>query len=193
MSRGQRIRVYGRSSAALTLLVTLISCGGGSGSGQSGGGPENSVSANIRLEVANGTGPSLVAAGSVVSISAGSPETNYYFSHWSSQNGGLLQIGTTQRLLSQYRTQTPSTSGLTFCRGFPLRPMHQLRVGGTKSCCRRLEMILLGPSYTRETSSIFLRLCTMLGLLTRNWNSPGFWEILVKSIVILQVSARLLR
>ena len=88
MSRGQRIRVYGRSSAALTLLVTLISCGGGSGSGQSGGGPENSVSANIRLEVANGTGPSLVAAGSVVSISAGSPETNYYFSHWSSQNGG---------------------------------------------------------------------------------------------------------
>ena len=77
-----------RTSAAFILLLAVIGCGGGSGGGQSSGTAIGSANANIRLEVANGTGSALVTAGNAVNISAGTPDTNYYFSHWSSQNGG---------------------------------------------------------------------------------------------------------
>ena len=89
MVRIQRIiPTASRNSAAFILLLAVIGCGGGSGGGQSSGTAIGSANANIRLEVANGTGSALVTAGNAVNISAGTPDTNYYFSHWSSQNGG---------------------------------------------------------------------------------------------------------
>ncbi|MEE2735411.1 MAG: hypothetical protein VX513_00605 [Pseudomonadota bacterium] len=76
--------------AILIVLGALIGCGGGGGSAQSPSISNSTDNANIRLEVANGSGTELVSAGSVVNIAAGNPETNYYFSHWSSQDGGTF-------------------------------------------------------------------------------------------------------
>ena len=82
------IPLASRFFATFIMLLAVIGCGGGSGGGQSSGSAAGTANANIRLEVVNGTGSALVTAGNAVSISAGTPDTNYYFSHWSSQDGG---------------------------------------------------------------------------------------------------------
>lgn len=71
--------------------MTVSGCGGGGGGGQSTGAINSQAGTNIRLEVAGGNGTATVSAGDVVSITADPAETNYYFSHWSSQNGGLFE------------------------------------------------------------------------------------------------------
>ena len=76
--------------ASFIALGVLVGCGGGGGGAQSPSISNSTDNANIRLEVANGSGTELVSAGSVVNIAAGNPETNYYFSHWSSQDGGTF-------------------------------------------------------------------------------------------------------
>ena len=71
-------------------MVLATGCGGGGGNDSGGTGPNSQNSTNLRLEVAGGTGSAVVDAGDRVNISAAEPEKNYYFSHWSSRDGGVF-------------------------------------------------------------------------------------------------------
>ncbi len=74
---------------AASVLVLATGCGGGSGVTSSPA-PQPQGSANLRLDVAMGTGSGIYRSGEVVTVNAREDPEGYYFSHWSSDNGGVF-------------------------------------------------------------------------------------------------------
>jgi len=70
----------------VSVIIMTASCGGGGGGG--GTSQVQAASPDLRLEVSGGTGTGVTDAGEMVNINAGEAEKNYYFSHWSSEDGG---------------------------------------------------------------------------------------------------------
>ena len=75
-----------RIFSAVLVSVMVVTCGGG------GPPPGNQIGpvSNLRLEVNGGTGTGIFEAGDIVAVQAGGPEENYFFSHWSSDQGGVF-------------------------------------------------------------------------------------------------------
>jgi hypothetical protein len=153
--RQKLISTHSASSIAVVLIMTVSGCGGGGG--QSTGAINSQAGTNIRLEVAGGNGTATVSAGDVVSITADPAETNYYFSHWSSQ------APTIRLRPSPYQIQTRLILGLTFYPVLLLIQMYQLLVDGMKFYCKLFVTIMQGRLCTHEISSIYHRPCTMHG------------------------------
>ena len=75
-----------RIFSAVLVSVMVVTCGGG------GPPPGNQIGpvSNLRLEVNGGTGTGIFEAGDIVAVQAGGPEESYFFSHWSSDQGGVF-------------------------------------------------------------------------------------------------------
>ena len=74
---------------AASVITLAASCGGGGGVTSSPA-PQPQGSANLQLDVARGTGSGVYRSGEVVDVSASEDPEGYYFSHWSSDNGGVF-------------------------------------------------------------------------------------------------------
>ena len=74
---------------AASVITLAASCGGGGGVTSSPA-PQPQGSANLQLDVARGTGSGVYRSGEVVAVSASEDPEGYYFSHWSSDNGGVF-------------------------------------------------------------------------------------------------------
>ncbi len=74
---------------AASVLALASNCGGG-GSETSSPAPQPQGSANLQLDVARGTGSGIYRSGEGVAVSAHEDPEEYYFSHWSSDNGGVF-------------------------------------------------------------------------------------------------------
>ncbi len=73
-----------RAVIAASAIALAASCGGGGG----GGGGVTPPSVDSRLEVSGGTGSGAFDAGEIIAVSAEEAQEDYYFSHWSSEDGG---------------------------------------------------------------------------------------------------------
>ena len=82
--RGKTILKLHRVLTMVSVIVLTASCGGG-GNSQ---GPQAQTTANVRLEVSGGTGTGVYGVGESVNINAEEAQQDYYFSHWSSRDGG---------------------------------------------------------------------------------------------------------
>lgn len=74
---------------AASVIVLASSCGGGGGETSSPA-PQPDRSTNLQLDVARGTGSGVYSSGEMVAVSASEDPEGYYFSHWSSENGGVF-------------------------------------------------------------------------------------------------------
>jgi hypothetical protein len=74
---------------AISVIVLAASCGGGGGGGDSSSAVVPS-SANLELEVSGGTGSGMFNAGDVITVTAEEAREDYFFSHWSSADGGVF-------------------------------------------------------------------------------------------------------
>ncbi len=74
---------------AASVLALASSCGGGGGVTSSPA-PQPQGSANLQLDVARGTGSGMYRSSEGVAVSAHEDPEGYYFSHWSSDNGGVF-------------------------------------------------------------------------------------------------------
>ena len=74
---------------AASVITLAASCGGGGGVTSSPA-LQPQGSANLQLDVARGTGSGVYRSGEVVAVSASEDPEGYYFSHWSSDNGGVF-------------------------------------------------------------------------------------------------------
>ena len=75
-----------RTLLVFALTIAVVTCGGG---GPPASNPTEAV-ATLRLEVDSGTGTGIYEAGETVTIRAGSVNDRYFFSHWSSEQGGTF-------------------------------------------------------------------------------------------------------
>ncbi|MEM7363232.1 MAG: DUF6851 domain-containing protein [Pseudomonadota bacterium] len=75
-----------RTLSAVMVSAIVVTCGGGGPPPSTQTGPV----ASLRLEVNGGTGTGIFEAGDIVAVQAGGPEESYFFSHWSSDHGGVF-------------------------------------------------------------------------------------------------------